>query len=85
MDEFEMLSVKLGFPNLKTGNRNRENSTARQAISFYLKGKGYKEDQIAKMQGRNRTSIIHQVNTFRSFLSINDPLSVSYWNVIKDI
>ena len=85
MNEFEMLSVKLGFPNLKTGNRNRENSTARQAISFYLKEKGYKEPAIADMQGRNRTTIIHQIKTFRSFLSINDPLSVSYWNVIKNI
>lgn len=85
MNEFVKIARKIGIPDLLNSNRNRENSTARQAIAYYLKSKGYNEKQIAKMQKRSRTTIIHQIKTFEGLLSVNDILSVEYWEKVNDL
>ena len=57
MNEFEILAELIGIPDLKTQNRNQENSTARQAIAFLLHKEGFSEAEIGVMQGRSRTII----------------------------
>lgn len=79
MNEVEVLAASLGFPGLIESNRDQMNSAVRQAISFYLKKRGYKEKDIALMQKKSRASIYHQVKTFGEFLQVKDPLAIMLW------
>ena len=83
MNEFEILAELIGIPDLKTQNRNQENSTARQAIAFLLHKKGFSEAEIGVMQGRSRTAIIHQIKTFRQFLDCEDDMALKFWRKLN--
>jgi len=83
MNEFEILAELIGIPDLKTQNRNQVNSTARQAIAFFLHKKGFSAAEIGVMQGRNRTTIIHQIKTFRGFLDYGDEMALEFWRKLN--
>jgi len=84
MSEFDKLTRILGFSDLKKRNRDRNHTTARQAICFYFKQKGYHEKEIAKMCDRSRSNVIYSIKMFNNLLSVRDSLSVYYWSKIKD-
>ncbi len=83
MNEFEILAELIGIPDLKTQNRNQENSTARQAIAFLLYKKGFSAAEIGVMQGRSRTTIIYQIKTFRQFLDCEDEMALKFWRKLN--
>lgn len=79
MNEVQLLAELLGFPNLIDANRDRMNSTVRQAISYYLKRLDYQEKDIAVMQKKSRATIYHHIKTFEALLDIKDSIAISLW------
>lgn len=83
MNEFEILAELIGIPDLKTQNRNQVNSTARQAISYFLYEKGFSGAEIGAMQGRERTTVFYQIKTFRQFLDCEDEMALKFWRKLN--
>ncbi len=85
MNQFELLAQKLGNPNLLSANNSTFNSACRQAISYYLNLKGYSSTYIAKLQGKERSTVIKQIKMFKNLLSMKDKLAIELWNKLNDI
>jgi len=64
--------------------RKREIATARHLVWYIMYHNcGFSKNNIAKIVGRNHTSVLYSLQQIDNYLSVEDPLIVSKYNSLK--
>lgn len=82
MTEFDRISEKIGFGDLKV--KDRMLSIPRQGIYYYLWSELHSYSDIGKQAHRNHSSIIWGVKRFAEFLRVKNPKAIEIWEKINE-